>query len=304
MPFPNLFLIGAPKAGTTFLFAQLSASPDIFAPRNKEPFYFAYRGHSRSIHKGKPVNLPAISYAEDAYLAAFDGWSKERYAIDGSTRYLSHPGAADAIKLASPDARILIVLREPVERAFSHYLMEVRDGYVDEDILAALDREQEESDAPDLPWAGHYHFVRASRYASGLGDYVQAFGSERLRVYRYEDICDRLSDILLDLSDFLGIDALVEVPADSERNAYAQARSPGLMRLFIAYRHSRLREVANAIFPRRWRDTLRHTFVRFSRKESAKPSLPNEARARIENALGDDYDRALFAARAAGVLFE
>lgn len=304
--FPNLYLIGAPKAGTTFLFAQLGASPEIITPGNKEPSFFIRASQKYLLHgRNKQKHSVLVEcWKKEAYCALFDGWQKEKYAIDASTAYLCYAGVAERIAKARPDAKIIAVLREPVSRTFSHYLMEVRDGWLDESLEEAIEQELEEIKCPDIPWAGHYRLIRNSRYLDGLKSYYRHFGRSNLRVYLFEDIVENIDAVLADMSEFLDINLSKTEKADGAKNAFAVNRFPMLARAVNTYRASKIRTSVNAITSRKARDFIRQKYNRLRLKKQEKPVLTHVQENIVREHLGNDYEESLKFLREKGLLFE
>jgi hypothetical protein len=127
---PSALIIGAQRSGTTSLFNYLAQHPDVMPPLGKEIHYFDlhyarglrwYRGRFPFSHRLRP---PAIT-------------------VDASPYYLPHPLAPERAAQLLPDVKLVAVLRNPVERAFSHYQHEVRDGRESLSFAEAIDREPE-----------------------------------------------------------------------------------------------------------------------------------------------------------------
>ena len=118
---PNLFLVGATKAGTTTLHQLLSRHAEIYMSTIKEPNFFT--GVVGDLLGLMPVVRDAVEYQ-----GLFASAVAQRWRGESSTSYLWDQGAADRIRDRCPDARILVLLRDPVDRAYSHFLMEVREG--------------------------------------------------------------------------------------------------------------------------------------------------------------------------------
>jgi len=132
MRYPNFYIVGAAKAGTSSLYSYLKDIPGIFMSPIKEPNYF-----SRQIlpdnHRLKPIR------DENKYLNLFKGAKNETILGEASPSYLVDPGAAELIHYYSPHAFILISLRDPVERLFSHYLMMRRNRILKASFYVVLD---------------------------------------------------------------------------------------------------------------------------------------------------------------------
>ena len=119
---PNFFIVGVAKAGTTSLSEWLKQHPQIYIPALKEPRYFA----SDLVD---PIVRNVVRTKED-YLALFVKARNHKARGEASTSYFTHwQQVPERIKRTIPDARIIILLRDPVERAYSSYLMLVRQGY-------------------------------------------------------------------------------------------------------------------------------------------------------------------------------
>ena len=124
---PNFFIVGAPKAGTTSLYAYLSMHPEVFMPSTiKEPDYFS---HKAILAQNLYYNTTHVTNLEE-YLDLFSLANGEKAIGEASVSYLYYQEAARNLYDFNPEARIIIILREPVERAFSHYLMDARLGLI------------------------------------------------------------------------------------------------------------------------------------------------------------------------------
>ncbi len=131
-------MVGAYKAGTTTLDHLLRAHPQVFMPSRKEPNHWAFAGGANTDH---PAAAYCVASPTD-YRALFAGARGDQRVGEVSPAYLALPGTAERLHGAAPETRIVAVLRDPVERAYSDYLMYVRDGREDApDFRTALDRQ-------------------------------------------------------------------------------------------------------------------------------------------------------------------
>ena len=305
MRYPNLFLIGAPKSGTTYLHAVLKNSANVFSSPRKEPAFFLVDGQ-RITYKSRDSDPLPSSFDRAEYQKLYENSGPSKYAIDASTHYLSSPETAAKIKAASPDAKIVAVLREPISRAYSHYLMGVRDGFITENLHKALMIEREEMAISGKLFSEHYRMVRRSLYFDGVKAFYQAFGGAGFRVYMFEDVVKRPNDVLDDLAVFLDLERsqLSEVVDDDVKNPYAVDRFGPLTRLIQRYRESKARNMVNSMTPRGARDIARRLYDRARLRQDSKPPLSAQDKETLAFALGDDYPRALQFSRQAGILFE
>ena len=160
---PNLFIAGAAKAGTGYLYTHLGAHPDIRMSGLKEPHFF-------SQVELWPEVRPFVTTVTDegAYLKLFEG-AGERYAGEASTSYFWQPATADRIQERCPDARVIISLRDPVERAYSHYLNDHRAGVEPRSFLDAVSA-SDLSPEGEPQWGHPNNRVALGFYAGGSAD--------------------------------------------------------------------------------------------------------------------------------------
>lgn len=185
---PNLFVVGAAKAGTTSLAYYLGQHPDIFMSPIKEPHFFS----------GSTPTLFEAVHDERAYLRLFDGSRGERYLGEASPSYLDTAKAAQAIARAAPEARIVISLRNPIDRAYSDYWGSVRLG----ETRPFFELVQEAVACKE----GSHGLVRRGTYAHNVERYLSVFGPDRVRVLFFEELVSDVRPQLTELFRFLGID--------------------------------------------------------------------------------------------------
>jgi len=159
---PNFFIVGAPKAGTTSLYNYLRRAPGVYMSPRKEPRYFT------TIN---PVGVTAMRPVRDRaeYLRLFQG-AKDEVAIgEASVTYLRDPETPKRIKEVVPGSRIIMLLRDPVERAFSDYLMHVREGWQTLSFQEVM--------RTDL-------YLGKGFYAQQVKRYLDIFGPQRVKIIR------------------------------------------------------------------------------------------------------------------------
>jgi hypothetical protein len=228
---PDFLVIGAYKSGSTALHEALRAHPEVFVPAQKGPSFFAFDGVEEP---DRPLP-PGTVRRWEAYQALFDPAPAGAVRGEVSPEYLANPRAAGRIHERVPDARLVAILRNPVERAFSDYLMYVRDGLEPEaDFGRALDAQEERRRAADP--SGYY--VETGFYGRQLRPYFEAFPRERIQVHLFEDFAADPAAVLRSLFTFLGVDpALGEAPERAvnvsgvPRNALVAAAVRGGRRL-------------------------------------------------------------------------
>lgn len=239
----NFFLIGAPKAGTTLVHARLSQHPQVFLSPLKEPNHFATDidpdRFSPAFKANTPDDLAAylsrsplpprqIGFVRERaqYERLFaDAGPEHRLVGECSTSYLWSEEAAQRVAAAHPEARILAVLRNPVERLHSHWLMARKYGFTSKGLIEAV---TEDLAHPDPGWGRSELFVQAGLYAEQLERWFSVFPKEQVKVLFNASLSD--DETWRDLADWLGLDGVIpEAPAERV-NAAGRARWEGLNR--------------------------------------------------------------------------
>ena len=210
MTLPNFFIVGAARSGTTTLWSALRQHPDVFMPWNKEPNFYVFR--DRPLPLNGPASRRSIysllyshSISEPAtYECLFHKAQSESAVGEASVRYLYYPHAAACIHEAHPEARIIMVLRNPVDRAYSHYCMNVAYGI---ETLGFREAIAAENGRIDADWGWDWHYVNVSLYYKAVRRFIELFGSEQVRVYLYDDFCIDPAGMVRDICSYLGIDS-------------------------------------------------------------------------------------------------
>jgi len=261
MTLPNFLIIGAAKAGTTSLHHYLRQHPDVFmAPR--EPRYFA--------RAGADADHPVVRTRE-AYEQLFAGVTTEHAIGEASPQYLHHLAAPDEIAADLPDAKLIVSLRNPADRAYSSYLGR---------LIAGGERRP----AGEALRPGTLDFER-SLYAASLSRYFERFDRERIKVILFDDLIRDARAVVRDLFEFLEIDSSAEVDVNMKHGAAAAPRSVPVNVAFW-----KAVEAVRAIVPRSMRGTglagRAHTLL-----QRRPEPLSSDIRQRLLAAFRDDIAR-------------
>ena len=228
---PTFFVAGAGKAGTTSLHSYLSQHPEIFMSPVKEPCFFADEircgRRSESVEKhlrhrsGVPVD-PATRIPPDlaAYLRLFENVRGEKAIGESSAAYLWSETAASNILASIPNAKIILILRDPAERAFSQYLHQLSVGLTKSSFRHHLDACLH-ADRTQL--SIYYPFLEAGLYSAQVHRFLDHFPREQIRIYWYEEAWRDTAALFRDLFEFLDVDATFQ-PDASQR--ILERRSP------------------------------------------------------------------------------
>jgi DNA-binding TFAR19-related protein (PDSD5 family) len=225
---PNFLVIGAQKAGTTSLYHYLKQHPEIYMSPIKEPHFFAVEGAAPDFRGPSPRNPLTITDLE-AYRALFAGVSGETAIGEASPSYLGNPKAPNRIRHYIPEAKLIAILRNPVERAFSAYLHRVRDDREWFDFARALREEEARIKANLTPG---WYYKRAGFYYPQLKRYYELFDREQIRVHLYEDLDTDPASMLLELFAFLNVDETF-VPDTSLRHGVTGVPKSRILRRFL-----------------------------------------------------------------------
>jgi hypothetical protein len=193
---PTFLIVGAAKSGTTSLYHYLSQHPDIYMPPNKEPHWFSRLPYvpGRASH---PVN------SVEEYLDLFKGRDKESAIGEASPSYLWDEKAPYRIKEAIPQAKIIAILRHPVERAYSHYMMDVRMDKQDLPFMEALKRDYH---AEKKGWGVSDQYIDLGFYAEQVQRYLKLFDRTQIKVFLYDDLRKNPKALLRSALEFLEVD--------------------------------------------------------------------------------------------------
>lgn len=219
---PNFFVVGAAKAGTSSLGDYLSRHPAIYISPIKEPHFFSadirmpdfrpdYRERVSFDVKTYLGNHPLperhIAHIDNQsqYLELFREVKNEVAIGELSTGYLYSSRAAENLFKFNPDARVVMVLRQPVERAYSHYLMNIRDMWdYDPGFINALERDFNSS---EKGWGKSHLYVELGLYFEQVSRYLKSFPESHIKIFLYEDFKNDPAGLIKELCAFLGVGA-------------------------------------------------------------------------------------------------
>jgi len=218
---PNFLVIGAPRSGTTSLHDMLAQHPDIFMSAIKEPHFFS------SLDFPFPDNdILQITKDPEAYEALF-AQAGDKISGESSTYYLFDPEAPARIKAYNPAMKLIAILREPVQRAHSHYLLYDRRGK-QPPFHSTVERLM----AGDVG-SPVYDIVRLGLYGEQLQNYYRHFPSEQLLVVNFRDFTQRPVETLEQILTHIGADAsyAAQLAEAKPQNQYQVPRSQTLAKL-------------------------------------------------------------------------
>lgn len=281
MVMPNFLIIGAAKAGTTSLYSYLNQHPQIFMCPEKEPRFFALEGEPLDF--GGPtqtsINRASINNLQ-AYCQLFEGVTDEIAIGEASTLYLSSPKAPERIKYYLPDVKLIAVLRDPVQRAFSSYLHLVRDGY---ETLSFAEGLKAEASRIQDKWQPLWYYKQRGFYYEQLKRYFDLFSADQIKIYLFEDLNRDSTAIVQDITQFLGVDDNFS-PDITRENVSGIPKNRWLQTLFT--KENPIKSSLKAFVPKELRQTIAQTVQKHNLGE--KPTLSPEIRQELIALYRDD----------------
>lgn len=306
---PDFLVIGAVKAGTTSLHAYLDQHPEIYLSPIKETNFFSLSDmqftHFRKDYRydvtidferylsRRPLVEKHIAHVLDfkTYEALFDDAQEAAMLGEVCNSYLICPSSAKAIYQQNPKAKIIAVLRNPVERAFSQYLMNIKEGKTTEsDFITEI--------KADLAlnrrgWGVSHQYHELGHYASQLRPYFETFPNEQIKVLFFDDFKKDSTQFLKDLFNFLGVQ---QIPIDTSVKLN-QAGKPRLGKLNFLLTQTGIISFLKSIFPR----NIRQQLAKLVYTKKGLPKLQTEEReyllkyyrdetANLETLLGKNLD--------------
>lgn len=221
MTMPNFFIIGAQKSGTTSLCNYLKQHPQVYMSPVKEPFFFNHKLNSEGeVVKDEfrsPIGRPPLkSLNLEEYRTLFGGANGEKAIGEASPLYIHAPGTAERIKRYVPEAKVIAILRNPADRAYSSFLHAIRNGVEPLNDFARALREEEDRIRNNWPFAFHYR--ARGVYHAQLKPYYELFGRERVGVWLYEDLRADPVSVTKSVFRFLEVDDAFTPDTSSKHN--------------------------------------------------------------------------------------
>lgn len=275
---PNFLIIGAAKSGTTSLHNYLAQHPNIFMSDPKEPGFFAARELKHPMKGPGDSRLQKLAYLHpDDYLGLFSAATSQSAIGESSTIYLYSESAAEQIADFYPDMKIIVILRNPVDRAYSQYCQRFASGTEPltrfEDALAA------EPERIKNGWHPIWHYSRRGHYCEQLKRYFKHFATHDIRVNLFEDLKQHGDQLVRDTLDFLAVDANYPIDTATQHNATPFIPRSSSLTRFMA-RPTQFTRAIELLTPRKILTNAKQGLRRFNRR--SKPPMSEEARANLQ----------------------
>ena len=278
MGVPDFLVIGAPKAGSTALHAALALHPQLHLTAPKEPKFFLTDGRRppRSQHRG-PGDAHSSRewmWRADQYQALFDEAPHGTLAGESTPFYLWDTAAHARIRRAAPDVKLIAILRDPIDRAYSNWTHLWCDGLETEpDFLAACAAESQRAADGYAPF---WRYLGLGRYGEQLQSLYRHFPREQVHVLRYRDLIETPVESMDRIATFLGVRTgeIDHIPPSNVSHwAPDTVLNTGLR---LAIRTGA--QLGSYVRPQVWRQAQRPLIAALHRGKAHRPTLSVEAR--------------------------
>lgn len=281
---PNFLIVGAARSGTTSLYEYLRRHPEVFMPKFKEPGFFITKpayGLENNIEK------------PEEYEALFSSVRDEKAVGEASTAYLYDPHVPKRIAdYLGSETRIIILLRNPVDMAYSLWGLNVKNGYEGLPFLEAVKAAEERLRDEDFirscinkTWIHNYAYIDRARYSVQVDRFIQTFGRENVRVYIFEDFFRNHRDSYGNVCRFLSVSDDF-YPQFKKYNPASTVRSEFIRR--ACNERMAWKEPLKLIMPKALRERVKVMLYKMNIKESSLPELSLEERRYLSGFFQED----------------
>jgi hypothetical protein len=274
---PNFYCVGAQKAGTTALFAGLKQHKDIYLPDIKEDHFFDI---DEKFEKG--LDWYISTYFNDVTNQKLIG------AITPCYLYFNYCAKRMA-DCFGDEIKIIIILRNPVDRAYSQYLMSQRRGYEKLSFLKAIEIEKDRISAGQLA-AERYSYISRGLYNEQIENYYKFFKPNNIKILIYEDFFnDNLNNNMKDLFHFLNVEQ-IEITEIGRKNQSSVARSDFLRD--VVFKENIIKKLAKVlVFNPSIRAKIRDTFERINTRPEKSELTINTRKKLLEEFFLEDIEK-------------
>lgn len=282
MTLPNFLIIGVAKTGTTSLYKYLEQHPQVYMSDFKEPGFFAFEGETLDFQgPGAKNRINKWSVTDiEAYEQMFAGATDEKAIGEATPLYLYYPKACDRIKHYIPHAKLIAMLRDPVERAFSNYVWAVQQGAEPLDFAAAIAAEPERL---KNNWGPRWHYKDPGFYYAQVKRYFDRFEREQIKIYLHEDFIANPLEIVRDMFQFLEIDPNFVPDLSRKFNRSGIPRNQAWQK-FLS-KPNAIKSVLKPFLPLQFRQKLQKDL---KEKNLFKPTLSPDMRQQLKECYRED----------------
>ncbi|WP_299413470.1 sulfotransferase [Acaryochloris sp. IP29b_bin.148] len=226
MKMPNFLIIGAAKSGTTSLYSYLNQHPQIYMSPVKETNFFAFKDEKVAFKGPNDMQQTYITSIRE-YQSLFEDVTDEIAVGEASPMYLRVPKAAYNIKRYLPTVKLITILRNPVDAAYSRFRSYVIRKERITSFSKALEAEEERI---NHGWSPRWFYKQQGFYYSQLKKFYELFDYSQLKVYLYDDLISNPNHVLYDIYKFLQVNEAFKANVATISNRTLNPRSLTLYR--------------------------------------------------------------------------
>lgn len=254
---PDFIVIGAPRSGTTSLFFYLKQHPEIFLPKRKELHYFSSNLLFENVAgPGDRDALGGICATWEEYISYYSSADDELIVGEISPSYLYFCEVSECIREKLGEVKIIASLRNPVEKAFSHYQWLKR---TERETLSFYDALMAETQRQAQGWGDMWRYAEGSLYADRIKKYLSVFGTKNVKIILAEELFTTPDKVMEALLAFLSVDTKFVLDTSISYNRSGQQRSQLIVNFFS--KPNRLREFMKQFIPPAIRAKVRMTIL-------------------------------------------
>lgn len=295
MKLPNFFIVGSAKSGTTSIYNYMKQHPEIFMSPIKETHHFSTDIDNTKFRPDYAANLNLNIDAwldgdqkKEIFHAFVKDWNKykklfkqaenQKAVGEVTNSYLYSSTAAKNIHDKFPEGKIIMILRNPVERAFSHFLMDMKSGRESGSFINALKRDMAK---PMKGWGISNVYFEIGLYYEQVKRYLEVFPKEQVKIILYDDYRKDAPTVLKEICEFLTIDSGFAFEFSKEHN---KAMLPKSAAVTLMMKQKGLKNFVKDFFPKSLKKSLKKIFF----TEKNLPKLSTDDRKYLVELYKDD----------------
>ena len=270
----DFFIVGAPKAGTTSLYYYLNEHPEIEMSTQKETDFFSDSAiQKQGLYYGKN-RIDTL----EKYHNLFPTTQEKKYG-EASVSYLFYEDVPEKIKAYNSKGKIIIMLRNLVDRAFSHYLMDYRLGL----ITSTLEEVIENRSYNKKSKLFYQQYIELGLYFKQVKRYLEIFGSENVHIILYQDFKNDIEVVMKKVYHFLEVDSKFNPKVEKTHNTFSIPKNNFIR---IVYSFVGLRKFLKFFIPENLVKRMKNTFF----KKDKKPELSLKLRKKMNELFLHDIN--------------
>ena len=270
----DFFIVGAPKAGTTSLYYYLNEHPEIEMSTQKETDFFS----------DSAIQKQGLYYGEnrintlEKYHNLFPTTQEKKYG-EASVSYLFYEDVPEKIKAYNSKGKIIIMLRNLVDRAFSHYLMDYRLGLISSTLEEVIECKSYNKKSKLF----YQQYIELGLYFKQVKRYLEIFGSENIHIILYQDFKNDIEVVMKKVYHFLEVDSKFEPKVEKKYNTFSIPKNNFIR---IVYSFVGLRKFLKFVIPENLVKRMKNTFF----KKDEKPELSLKLRKKMNELFLHDIN--------------